>query len=108
MTRMMISQVRPTSELLGLEHGDAQVEEHHNGQGEQESLGPGHTRSKAQMRPRNAATKPTSPSTARKSAMNPMLAARLSTRCERGGAARQQNVNTRGTPAVRKVSTVMD
>src|SRR5580700_9105428 len=74
MTRVMMVQVKPTSELLGLEHGDAQVDEHHDSDAEEDTLGPGHTRSKAQMRPSITRTKPMIPSTARKSAMEPVSA----------------------------------
>src|SRR5277367_4302696 len=71
MTSVMIVIAKSMSELLGLEHGDAQVEEHHDGQRQKDPLGPGHTRSSAQMSPSIATTKPTMPSTARKSAMDP-------------------------------------
>jgi len=57
------------SEPLGLEHGDAQVDDHQGGDPEQEALDPGHTLSRHQMRPMKAAMNATIPSTARKSAM---------------------------------------
>jgi hypothetical protein len=58
------------SEFFGLEHGEAQVEEHHNGDGQKKSFGGRHTRSKTQMSPSIASAKPTNPTTARKSAMD--------------------------------------
>ena len=39
MTRVTMVQVKPISELLGLEHGDAQVDEHHDGDAEEDALG---------------------------------------------------------------------
>ena len=73
MTRVMMVQVKPTSEFFGLEHGEAQVEEHHDGDTEKDALGPGHTRSRAQMRPSITRVKPTMPSATRKSAMGPLF-----------------------------------
>src|SRR6516165_9663165 len=84
------------SEPLGLEHGDAQIDEHHDGDAEQQALNPGHTRSRHQMRPRNAATNATNPTTTRKSAIGPMLPMELSTQGERASGARQQFVNACG------------
>jgi hypothetical protein len=66
----MMVQVRPMSEFFGLEHGEAQVEEHHDGDTEKDALGPGHTRSSAQIRPSITTTKAMMPSTERKSAMD--------------------------------------
>src|SRR5277367_5852210 len=90
----MMVQVRLTSELLGLEHGNAQIEEHHDGQREKDSLGPGHTRSRAQMSPSITTTNPTMPSTARTSAMGPWWRR-----------VRQRDVNAVGT-RINKMSIV--
>jgi hypothetical protein len=67
--RTTMVQVKPTSELLGLEHGDAQVDEHDHGKSEQETLDDGHTRSRAQINASIPATKAMMPTTTRKSAM---------------------------------------
>src|ERR1039457_1095832 len=69
--RRTMVQKKPTSEFLWLEHGEAQVEEHHDGHTEKEALSERHTRSRAQMRPSITRVKPTMPSAARKSAMRP-------------------------------------
>src|SRR5580658_492849 len=70
MTKVTSVQVRPISELFGLEHGEAQVEEHQDGYGEKNALRCRHTRSSTQMRPSIARAKPKNPRTARKSAMD--------------------------------------
>src|ERR1700735_1688878 len=76
MTRVMRVQVRPTLEFFGLEHGEAQVEEHHYGHGEKNALDPGHTRSSAQISPSITRAKPKKPRTARKSAMGQLSMSR--------------------------------
>src|SRR5271168_4622141 len=95
MTSVMIVIAKSMSELLGLEHGDAQVQEHHDGQRQEEPLGPGHTRSSAQMSPSIATTKPTMPSTARKSAMGPGWPCR----CEPDVNTAMSHVNKMSMPA---------
>jgi hypothetical protein len=69
--RRTMVQKKLTSEPLRLEHGDAYVDEHHDGNSEEESLNPGHTRSRHQMRPMNTATNATKPRIAKRSAMGP-------------------------------------
>ena len=61
-------------ELLGLEHRDAEIDEHHDGDAEQDALGDGHTRSRAQIRASPIRANPMMPSTTRKSAMEPVSA----------------------------------
>jgi hypothetical protein len=85
MTRVTMVQKKPTSELFGLEHGDAQIKEHRYRHGEKDSLDPGHTRSRAQMRPSIATMKPTMPRTARKSAMESSVHGALLTQYEKKG-----------------------
>ena len=64
------------SEPLGLEHGDTEVDEHHDGDGEKETLDDGHTRSMHQTYPRNTAMKAMKLTIARKSATAFMLSGR--------------------------------
>jgi hypothetical protein len=65
---------------LGLEHGDAEVDEDESGDAEQDALDEAHTRSRAQIRPEKTAMKPATLSTVRKSAMTPTLMPEVSTR----------------------------
>jgi hypothetical protein len=62
-----------SSEPLGLEHGDTEVDEHHDGDREEEALDDRHTRSMHQMYPRNTAMKAMKLTIARKSATTFML-----------------------------------
>ena len=59
-------------ELLWLEHGEADVSEHHDGQGQEDDLRKTHTRSSAQMSPSIATAKPIMPSAEYRSAMDPV------------------------------------
>jgi hypothetical protein len=53
---------KPILEFLRLEHGVADVSEHHDGDAEEDYLRETHTRSNAQMRPSIATVKPIMPS----------------------------------------------
>ena len=67
----------PHLEPLRLEHGDAEVDEHHRGDAEQDALdGVHYTRSRAQISPSMPTVKTIVPSTARKSPIRPLCAGR--------------------------------